>query len=232
MIDHDFDEGVVTVPATCTEDGVKTVSCQAEGCTKTQTEVIAATGHEWNDGEITKEATCGADGVLTKTCGSCGETTTEAIAATGEHTAGEWVVVKAPTCCEEGLKKSVCTVCGKTYTEKIPATNEHTWKTAPGKAPTCSEDGYTNHQVCADCGAIKEGTKTVVPADESYHKDYNADGLCDECDHNMRGEITPDNCNCWCHKTSGLSKFIYKIILFFWKLFGISETCPCGIAHY
>ena len=41
--------------------------------------------HEWDEGTVTTEPTCTVDGVLTYTCTLCGETTTEAIAATG-HT--------------------------------------------------------------------------------------------------------------------------------------------------
>ena len=39
--------------------------------------------HTWNEGEITTKATCTTDGVKTYKCTECGETKTEAIAATG-----------------------------------------------------------------------------------------------------------------------------------------------------
>ena len=47
--DHtcEWDEGTVTKEATCTEDGVKTYSCTVDGCTKTMTETIKATGHSY-----------------------------------------------------------------------------------------------------------------------------------------------------------------------------------------
>ena len=28
------------------------------------------------------------------------------------------------------------------------------------------------------------------------------------------------------------SKLIYKILCFFWKLFGIGKSCECGTVHY
>ena len=39
------------------------------------------------------------------------------------------------------------------------------------------------------------------------------------------------NCNHICHK-GGISKFFYKIALFFWKLFKTHKYCSCGVAHY
>lgn len=45
--------------------------------------------------------------------------------------------------------------------------------------------------------------------------------------------ITPaPSCKHICHKTDKFSVFIYKILRFFWKLFGIHQYCDCGIAHY
>ena len=45
---HDWDEGVVTTPATCEEDGVKTYTCKHDP-SHTYTEVIPALGHEWGE---------------------------------------------------------------------------------------------------------------------------------------------------------------------------------------
>ncbi len=74
----DWDEGVVTTPATCEEDGVKTYTCQK--CGNTKTEVIVASGtHAWDEGKVTTEPTVDAEGVKTYTCDTCGATKTEAI---------------------------------------------------------------------------------------------------------------------------------------------------------
>lgn len=46
---------------------------------------------------------------------------------------------------------------------------------------------------------------------------------------------TPDEpekeCDCNCHK-SGFMGFIWKIVRFFSKLFGVNKVCDCGKAHY
>lgn len=38
-------------------------------------------------------------------------------------------------------------------------------------------------------------------------------------------------CSCSCHK-SGIIAFIWKLLNFFYKLFGMNKTCACGVAHY
>ena len=53
---HDYDNGVVTTPATCTTEGVMTYTCTRDGATKTET--IPALGHKWDDGTITTAPTC------------------------------------------------------------------------------------------------------------------------------------------------------------------------------
>lgn len=64
--------------------------------------------------------------------------------------------------------------------------------------------------------------------------DINNDGKCDTCGTDL-GTATPTdpskNCTCVCHK-SGFAGFIWKILRFFYKLFGTNKTCDCGIAHY
>ena len=52
---HEWNDGVITTPATCTADGVKTYTCTKCGATKT--EAVPATGHNYVDGVCT---VCGA----------------------------------------------------------------------------------------------------------------------------------------------------------------------------
>ena len=72
------------VPATCTEDGSKTVVC--EDCGETiSTEVIPATGHSFGEWTVTKEATCFEDGEETRTCSVCQTVETRPIFANSDH---------------------------------------------------------------------------------------------------------------------------------------------------
>ncbi len=64
--------------------------------------------HTWDEGKVTTEPTCVAEGVKTFTCTLCGETKTEAVPATGEHT----------------FENGTCTGCGKE--EEVPFVNPYT----------------------------------------------------------------------------------------------------------
>ena len=113
---HDY-TWTVTKEATCTEDGLKTGVCPADG--DTVTEVIPATGHTFSEWTVTTAATCTKDGVESRGC-VCGAIETRVIPATG-HQFGEWKTVREPTDYLAGKKERVCSVCGEKETEKIPS---------------------------------------------------------------------------------------------------------------
>ena len=96
--------------------------------------------------EITTPATHLTEGVMTYTC-ACGDTYTETIAKTTEHTYN--TVVTAPNCTEKGYTTYTCE-CGDTYVaDYVDATGHN----------------YVNSE-CAGCGDIKE-----VVADKSENTD-------------------------------------------------------------
>lgn len=55
--EHSWDEGTVTVPATCTAEGTMTFSCTREGCEETKTETTEIASHTYDNGSCT---VCGA----------------------------------------------------------------------------------------------------------------------------------------------------------------------------
>lgn len=68
--------------------------------------------HTWNEGEITTKATCTTDGVKTYKCTECGETKTEAIAATGHS-------YDAGTPDGKGKKVFECSGCDASYSDYL-----------------------------------------------------------------------------------------------------------------
>ena len=76
---HVWDEGEVTKPAACNEEGQITYHCINEGCDETKVVSTPKLGHTWNDGVVTTEPTEESAGVMTYTCTVCGETKTEEI---------------------------------------------------------------------------------------------------------------------------------------------------------
>ena len=103
--------------------------------------------------ESVRPATCVTDGLRTFTC-ECGDSYTETIPATGEHTP-ETIPAVAATCETPGKTEgSRCSVCGATLTEpsEIPAKG-HSWDSGTATtAATCTTDGVRTF-TCTTCGA-------------------------------------------------------------------------------
>ena len=198
----------VTKEATHLAEGETSFTCE---CGDTYTEAVAKTPEHTYTSKVTKEATHLAEGETTFTC-ECGDTYTEAIAKTPEHTYTS-KVTKEATHLAEGIRTFTC-ACGDSYTEAIAKTKEHSYTASNVVAPSCESKGYTVY-VC-QCG-------------DSYKDNYTA-----KTGHNYNGQICTKcgkNCSCNCHK-SGFMGFIWKITLFFNKLFKTNKTCACGVAHY
>ena len=122
---HNWDEGKVTTPATCTTDGVKTYTCKV--CSETKTEPIKAPGHSLTKVEAVA-ATCTEGGNNEYyTCSVCKkvfkadkttETTVadETLAALGHKLTK--TDAKAATCTEAGNNEYyTCGNCGKFFSD-------------------------------------------------------------------------------------------------------------------
>jgi hypothetical protein len=70
-VEHDWDNGVITTPATCEVYGERTYTCQV--CGETYVERIPAFGHDWVFAEVV-EPTYDAQGYTVYVCSRCGET--------------------------------------------------------------------------------------------------------------------------------------------------------------
>ena len=197
---HTWDSGKVTEAPTHTKEGTKTYTCTVCGETKTEkveklkehsygewtkhddkqhkhscvcgdTQYAA---HTWDSGKVTKAATCKDTGEKLYTCTACGETKTEAIAKTNNHTYGSWEkntaenhkhtckvcgnvetaahtwdsgkVTEAPTHTKEGTKTYTCTVCGETKTEKVEKLKEHSY----GEWTKHDDKQHKHSCVCGD----------------------------------------------------------------------------------
>ena len=111
------------------------------------------------------------------------------------------------------------------------AVHTHKYTSKITTAATCTEPGVKTFT----CSCGNKYTETI-PA--LGHTDANMDGKCDRCGYGSTKPDTPNtpdtpssSCSHICHK-GGISKFFYKIALFFWKLFRTNKYCSCGVAHY
>lgn len=141
-----------------------------------------------------------------------------------EHTESDWFIDKDATCTEIGNKHTECTVCKKTLnTETIDKLNHSESDWIIDTEATCTNEG-SEHKICTECETEIE--VRVIPA--TGHNDSNGDGYCDTCDEYIADKL----CSCMCHSTNSFTKFIWKILSFFYKIFGTNKSCSCGIKHY
>ena len=67
--DHDWDDGVVTKPATCTEKGIMTYTCKNDSSHIKEEDIdIDPEAHDWTDWKVTKEPTDTEDGERQRSC--------------------------------------------------------------------------------------------------------------------------------------------------------------------
>lgn len=145
-------------------------------------------------------------------------------------------VITAPTCTDNGYTTFTCSVCKDTYVANEVSANGHKEETVKGKASTCTETGLTDGVKCKICDKTLE-PQVEIPALE--HKDDNRDYKCDYgCGYEIEKPVEPsapdeptEDCDHICHQ-NGFMGFIWKIFVFFCKIFGCSKTCTCGIVHY
>ena len=170
---HDWDSGIITTKATCTEAGEKTYTCKR--CGKTKSESIDAIGHEWE--KYGKSYPC--EETHHYICKNCGVLSYEKGPFVGakEHTI---VIDKAiePTYTKTGLTEgSHCSVCGKvivkqevipvlvkkTSTTETPATKTSTTKTTTTKTTTTKTQTTkpTNQQTVSEKPKVIVGVGTI-----------------------------------------------------------------------
>lgn len=199
----------VTVP-TCTERGYTTYIC---ACGDSYVaDYVSAKGHSYK-GSVTASATHTSEGIMTYTC-FCGDSYTEVIEKEAKHSY-ETEIIKEATHLENGIMKYTC-VCGDTYTADIPTISGHTYKSEVIEEPECKKNG-TKLFYC-ECGY-------------SYTESIYMLGHIDEDDNDKCDRCSVVVCSHMCHKT-GIMGFIWKIVLFFSKLFGLNPVCECGKSHY
>ncbi len=206
---HNYEAAVTTQP-TCTEKGERTFTCSV--CSDTYTEEIAKTpGHNYK-AEVTAP-TCTVQGYTTYTC-ECGDSYVSDYVVENGHSYTSEITTPA-THTEKGVMTYTC-FCGDTYTEEIAKTPGHSYESFIETEPGCETNGTRAFE--CECG---DAYYDLIPA--TGHTDRDNNNACDNCGTGV--------CDHMCHKT-GFTAFIWKVINFFQKLFGVSPVCECGVAHY
>ena len=177
-LEHDWNEGTVTTPATCTTDGVKTFTCKHDA-SHTYTKVIPAAGH--SPAEAVKEnevaATCETAGSYEEVvyCSVChaelSRETINILAAGHDWDKGK--VTMAATCTTDGVRTYTCKHdASHTYTEAISAIGHTPTEAAIENeiSATCSFTGsYDEVVYCSVCHEEVSRVTTTIPIDEDAH---------------------------------------------------------------
>ena len=147
---HNWNDGVVTKEATCTEQGEVTYTCN--DCNHTKVEKTPALGHDLKE-LVIKEPTCSESGLKAMVCQrpGCDHKENETVTPpTGEHHWDNGVVTKEPTCITKGQKTYTCGHCGEKKYEEIGLI-DHLWETLFEKQP--DKVVTEKHYICNQCGA-------------------------------------------------------------------------------
>ncbi|MBQ8942950.1 MAG: thioester domain-containing protein, partial [Clostridia bacterium] len=145
---------VLSVPETCTADGVEVQLCSKCGDVL-KTRAKAHTGHDSGVWKVDIEATPSRDGQKTRYCTLCGEALETTTFSYHTHKLGYTEIVRQPTCTENGLNGNFCSVCGACYeTAEVEksghtSTEESVWVVTT--TPTCTTPGEKT-AYCANCG--------------------------------------------------------------------------------
>ena len=167
--EHKWDDGKVTVEATCTEEGERTFTC--EKCKKTETEVIVKVPHTNITVEEVK-ATCTKSGWTDYTkCSVCDTITSEVkeIAALGHNEIKLQAV--AATCTTSGLTEGVqCERCKELIVEQTEiAPLGHDVVTVKGFEATCTAVGKTDKQSCVVCKKVFAEAEEIPSLGHTYN---------------------------------------------------------------
>lgn len=237
-----------------------TITKTCNYCGEVETTEVAAGTHDLSVVVYETEKDCKKERTIYYACSICGFTDkeveidgvtykyifAEVIEAKEDCTWTSWTYEQKPSCVVEGKKTRKCLACGKTEEEILPKT-DHTIKTEAGYAATCDKAGKQDYVYCVieGCPYAKGGAPIGQLAGyEKYkdcngkviealgHGDHNGDDYCDHCGGFLHENEDGTNCNCICHKRHWFMRIIYKILSFFWKLFGISRTCCSAGVHY
>ena len=166
---HDMGEWEVEKEATCTEGGSKKRVCQRDGCDRTETEKIKASGHS-HTSEITAP-TCTEKGYTTHTC-VCGDTYKDSETNALGH---KW---SEATCADP----KTCTACKATEGNA----KGHSWTDATCTDPkTCSvckmTEGTANGHKWSDATCTEPKTCAVCKMTEGTANGHNwTDATCTE----------------------------------------------------
>ncbi|MCM1115441.1 MAG: cohesin domain-containing protein [Clostridium sp.] len=123
VLNHNYNNGVVTIQPSCETDGVKTFTCTV--CGDTYTEKVSKLNHDYN--VIVNAPTCTDKGYTTYTCSRCGNSYIDNEVSASGHSYGQWTYngnaeFVSSSNYKNGTQTRTCAVCGEEETVEAPNT--------------------------------------------------------------------------------------------------------------
>ena len=106
----------------------------------------------------TTAATCASEGKTVKTCKICGDTSTQIIPKTNNHTFREWVTTTVPTADKEGLETRTCTICNITETRALKYKPEVSGTLSNSSSNASSEASSNDNSSVSESGTPSDST--------------------------------------------------------------------------
>ena len=244
---HDWDTGIVTTPATCTAEGVKTYTCKNDS-SHTKTEPITKLDHTIVPVSAVAP-TCDDDGSIAHyKCSDCGKlfadstgaveiTSSDIVDAKLGHDWGAWVVTTPATESTEGVETRTCkNDSSHTETRAIPVIgHSHTLVKTDEVPATCSAEGTKAYWTCSACHKMfsdSEGT-TEITAPETIEKiahTWDAGTVTTPASCSAEGVKTYTCTVCSETKTETIAKTSHNLT----TITAVAPTCDTDgtIAHY
>ena len=203
---HDFSGEPVITESTegCMKGGVKTWTCQRQGCDATKEEPVdAQVSHTYGDKIAEKPAACEVPGMKAHyECEVCGKlfVGTHEVSAEDleipalEHSFTDYVPDNNGSCTAAGTETAVCdNGCGKTDIRTVAGTGEgHTEVVDAAVAPSCTETGLTEGSHCSVCGEVLVEQEVVEAAGHQY--DDGVTVTVPDCNHAGATRFTCEVC--------------------------------------
>ena len=158
---HEWNDGEITTPATCKDEGETTFTCAVCHATKTASVDKLTThtpGEAVKENEVPSNSTTPGSYDLVVYCSVCGEELSRehktTPVANHDHQFKD-EVTKKPTCTEEGIMTFTCTLCGESYMETLPLI-DHVDENNDGLCDACGVKLVGDNR-CKYCGQIHTG---------------------------------------------------------------------------
>ncbi len=232
--------------------------CDPEHKNALETKYMAADTHPnvTNISRVLEKSKCTTMGIVMGDCPDCGKSDVRAYTmAIGHIEPDYWTVSKKAVCRPvdykegddlseyQGLAEKICMRCDEVLeTEIIEAPNHNFLCIEKGIPATCSQAGISDYLYCPACGIYVPQIELAPLGHHFVDQVMSEDAsvkICDRCFEyrvvlgtDEDGNEVVGTCSCMCHNTNPVGKFFYKLLLFFFRLFGFNKECKCGVLHY